>query len=132
MLKSINQPWAISEKYSNRYGTTWTNLDFVFEEKISAENFKTDPMNCTMGTLTVAGQTIKMRYKDLITYTKAIETYTNNMYASKPKKDEKDKKVKYGISIDRYLFDKMKNEDISVSKFVQNLVKEYYERKEKM
>ena len=29
-----------------------------------------------------------MRYKDLITYTKAIETYTNNMYASKPKKDE--------------------------------------------
>ncbi len=88
MTTSINQPWAISEKYSNRYGTTWTNLDFVFEEKISAENFKTDPMNCTMGTLTVAGQTIKMRYKDLITYTKAIETYTNNMYASKPKKDE--------------------------------------------
>ena len=33
MLKSINQPWAISEKYVNRYGTTWTNLDFVFEDK---------------------------------------------------------------------------------------------------
>ena len=46
----------------------------------------------------------------------------------KPYKDEKDKKVKYGISIDRYLFDKMKNEDISVSKFIQNLVKEYYEK----
>jgi hypothetical protein len=52
--------------------------------------------------------------------------------SGRPKKDEKDKKVKYGISIDRYLFDKMKNEDISVSKFVQNLVKEYYGRKEKM
>ncbi len=50
----------------------------------------------------------------------------------RPKKNEKDKKVKYGISIDRYLFDKIKNEEVSVSKFIQNLVKEYYERKEKM
>ena len=50
----------------------------------------------------------------------------------RPKKDDKDKKVKYGISIDRYLFDKMKNEETSVSKFIQNLVEEYYERKEKM
>jgi hypothetical protein len=88
MTHSINQPWAISEKYANRYGQTWTNLDFIFEDKISAENFKTDPMNCTMGTLTVSGQAIKMRYKDLITYAKALDTYTNNMYASKPKKDD--------------------------------------------
>ncbi len=43
-------------------------------------------------------------------------------------KDEKDKKVKYGISIDRHLFDKMKNEEISVSKFIQNLVKKHYEK----
>jgi hypothetical protein len=50
----------------------------------------------------------------------------------KPYKEDKDKKVKYGISIDRYLFDKMKNEGVSVSKFIQNLVKEYYERKENM
>ena len=47
----------------------------------------------------------------------------------KPYKDEKDKKVKYGISIDRYLFDKMKNEDVSISKFIQKLVKDYYDRK---
>ena len=47
----------------------------------------------------------------------------------KPYKEEKDKKVKYGISIDRYLFDKMKKEDKSVSKFIQNLVKEYYDGK---
>ena len=44
----------------------------------------------------------------------------------KPYKDEKDKKVKYGISIDRHLFDKMKNEEISVSKFIQNLVKKVF------
>jgi hypothetical protein len=45
------------------------------------------------------------------------------------KKNDKDKKVKYGISIDRFLFDKMKNEEVSVSKFIQNLVKDYYEKK---
>ena len=47
----------------------------------------------------------------------------------RPKKEEKDKKVKSGISIDNYLFDKMKNEGISISKFIQNLVKDYYEKK---
>ena len=88
MLKSINQPWAISDKIANRYGNTWTNLDFVFEDKISEENFKTDPMNCTIGTLHVAGQKIAMRYKDLISYSKAMETFTNNMYASRPTKND--------------------------------------------
>ena len=47
----------------------------------------------------------------------------------RPKKNEENKKVKYGISIDRYLFDKMKNEDVSVSKFIQILVKEHYDKK---
>jgi hypothetical protein len=47
----------------------------------------------------------------------------------RPTKEDKDKKVKYGISIDRYFFDKMKNEEISISKFIQKLVKEYYNGK---
>ena len=47
----------------------------------------------------------------------------------RPKKEEKYKKVKYGISIDKYLFDMMKEEHQSVSKFIQNLVKQYYEKK---
>lgn len=88
MLKSINQPWAISEKYANRYGETWTKMDFVFEDKISAENFKTDPMNCTIGTLFVAGQKIAMRYKDLISYSKSLDTMTANMYATRPSKTD--------------------------------------------
>jgi hypothetical protein len=46
----------------------------------------------------------------------------------RPNKEDKDKKFKYGISIDRYLFDKMKNEGGSISKFIQKLVKEYYEK----
>jgi hypothetical protein len=47
----------------------------------------------------------------------------------RPKKNEENKKVKYGISIDRYLFDKMKNEEVSVSKLIQILVKEHYDKK---
>lgn len=44
----------------------------------------------------------------------------------RPLKNDFDKKIKYGISIDKYLFDKMKSEETSVSKFIQKLVKEYY------
>lgn len=88
MTNSINQPWAISDKFIQKYGETWANIDFVFEDKISKENFKTDPMNCLIGTLKVANQQIHMYYKDLINYAKAFETYTNNMYATKPKKDD--------------------------------------------
>jgi hypothetical protein len=46
----------------------------------------------------------------------------------RPTKEEKNKKVKYGISIDRHLFERMKREEISISKFIQKLVKEHYEK----
>lgn len=46
----------------------------------------------------------------------------------RPKKEEKDKKIKYGISIDKYLFDKMRLEKVSISKFIQNLVEDYYDK----
>jgi len=88
MTNSINQPWAISEKYVNRYGETWANLDFIFETKISAENFKTDPMNCTIGYLNIFNQKIYMRYKDLIAYSKSVNTYAENVYANRLGKEE--------------------------------------------
>ena len=67
-------------------------------------------------------------YKNYLTFD-ALFLYLYYMaIKGKPYKEEKDKKIKYGISIDRYLFDKMKNEGISVSKFIQKLVKEYYEK----
>jgi len=47
----------------------------------------------------------------------------------RPKKLDAEKKVKYGISIDRRLFEEMKGEHKSVSKFIQKLVKDYYEKK---
>jgi len=73
MIKSVNHPWGISDKIRNRYGNTWADIDFVFQEKMSAEVFKEDPMNCTIGQLYVAGCTIKMKYKDLIAYSKSVQ-----------------------------------------------------------
>lgn len=87
MTNSINQPWAISEDYRTRYGNTWADLDFVMESKISAENFKTDPMNCTIGQLNIFNQHINMRYKDLISYAKSLSTLAGNVYANRPAKD---------------------------------------------
>lgn len=87
MTKSINQPWAISDKFRTRYGNTWADLDFVVESKISAENFKTDPMNCTIGYLNIFDQRIKMRYKDLISYSKLVGTIAGNVYANRTGKD---------------------------------------------
>ena len=88
MIKSINQPWAISEKHCSRYGELWTKLDFIFENKISEENFKTDPMNTVIGTLYCSGLQITMRYKDLISYSKSLEIYTHNMYADRVTKTD--------------------------------------------
>jgi hypothetical protein len=87
MTNSINQPWAISDEFRTRYGNTWADLDFVVESKISAENFKTDPMNCTIGHLSIFNQKIYMRYKDLISYSKSVSTLAGNVYANRPGKD---------------------------------------------
>lgn len=77
MTRSINQPWAVSDKFRNRYGDTWADLDFVFNEKISAEVFREDPMNTKIGVLEIFNQKITFRYKDLILYSKSInEKYT--------------------------------------------------------
>jgi len=87
MTNSINQPWAISDNFRTRYGNTWADLDFVVEAKISAENFKTDPMNCTIGHLSIFNQKIYMRYKDLISYSKSVSTLAGNVYANRPGKE---------------------------------------------
>jgi hypothetical protein len=71
-ISSVNQPWAISDKIRNRYGNTWADIDFIFNEKISEEVFREDPMMTQIGVLEVAGAKIKFRYKDLISYSKSI------------------------------------------------------------
>jgi len=88
MTNSINQPWAISDKFIARYGETWANMDFEIESKISEKNFKSEPMECLIGHLVVCNQKIAMRYKDLIAYSKAVSTTSNTVYANKVNKHD--------------------------------------------
>jgi hypothetical protein len=105
MTTSINQPWAISDEFRNRYGNMWADLDFEFYPKISKENFKTDPMNVTMGELKIGNQSIPMRYKDLLSYSKSIEILSANLYAERPGKSET-----FEVSIRRHTFMMTKTE----------------------
>ena len=82
MIKSVNHPWGISDKKRKQLGNTWADIDFIFQDKMSAENFKEDPMNCTIGYLQVAGLSIKMKYKDLIAYDKSILDQANRTHTA--------------------------------------------------
>lgn len=94
MTKSINTPWAISDKYQQRYGDVWTNLDFEFADKISEEVFKTDPMNTVIGNLCIYNQRISMTYKDLLNYSKFVHIANNEAYVNGQKTDKFDVRVK--------------------------------------
>ena len=84
MIKSVNHPWGISDKKRKQLGDTWADIDFIFQDKMSAENFKEDPMNCTIGYLQVAGMSIKMKYKDLIATEKSVLDQSNRTYNANP------------------------------------------------
>ena len=79
---SINHPWAISDKIRAKYGEVWSNLDFVFLDKISEELFKTDPMNTTIGYLQIYNQHLNMTYKDLVNYAKTVRISTSEAYVN--------------------------------------------------
>jgi hypothetical protein len=105
MTHSINQPWAITDKFRAKYGDVWADLDFVFNDKISAEVFKEDPMNTEIGHLEIFNQKIKFRYKDLISLTKVFTEKYSNVVAEKPAKD-----YVYNIEIKSYTFSLRKHE----------------------
>lgn len=48
----------------------------------------------------------------------------------RPTKLENDRKVKFGISLDRDLFDRMVKEKIKKSTLLNKLLKEYYDNKD--
>ena len=49
---------------------------------------------------------------------------------ARPTKLEEDKKVKFGISLDRDLFDRMVKEKVKKSTLLNKLLKEYYDKKD--
>ena len=70
MTKSVNQSWAVSQKFRNRYGSTWADLDFFFKDRVYSNTFKSDPMNTNVGALQLEGMSLPFKYKDLIVYNK--------------------------------------------------------------
>ena len=48
----------------------------------------------------------------------------------RPKKEEQDKKIKIGISIDRKLFYTMMKDGGKVSRIIENIIREYYGNKD--
>lgn len=93
-MKSINHPWAVSDKYRNKYGDVWADLDFVFKEKISEDNFRMDPMNTVIGQLNVFNQRIEMLYKDIISYAKTVKTLSEESYITGTKNDSYEVRIK--------------------------------------
>jgi hypothetical protein len=47
----------------------------------------------------------------------------------RPKKEEHNKKIKIGVSLDRGLYEKIKNDNLIPSRIIEKLIKEYYENK---
>jgi hypothetical protein len=48
----------------------------------------------------------------------------------KPRKKEEDKKVKFAISLNPKIFNRMDKEMINKSKLIETLLTEYYEKKD--
>jgi hypothetical protein len=44
----------------------------------------------------------------------------------RPRKNDIDKKIKFGISLDRKLYESIKKDGFMVSRFIEKLIKEYY------
>ena len=88
MIKSINSPSSISDKFVARYGKVWAETDFIVADKISEEIFKEDPMNTDVGYLTLNNRKIQFKFKDLIAYSKSVEELINTIYSSDASKTD--------------------------------------------
>ena len=89
MNSSINQPWAISDKFKTRYGKIWSEMDFEINNNISNYHFRNDPLNTPVGVLYVCGKQIKMKYKQLLSAANVVSEYANAVYFNKPSKDQR-------------------------------------------
>jgi len=85
-MNSINHAWGISDKFKNRYGKIWSEMDFEVA-KISNFHFKQDPMNTIVGTMFLCGQQITMKYKHLIASANSMQEYAQAAYFEKAEKD---------------------------------------------
>jgi len=82
MTNSINHPWGISEKMREKMGTTWADMDFEINPRLSTHNMREDLINQPVGILSLANMNIKMKYKELLSASKSLKKHVNNSYKS--------------------------------------------------
>ena len=88
ITRTINQSWAIPEKFIERYGKTWAELDFEINPKLSNYAFRNDPLNTVVGVLLICGKRIPLKYKQLVKSVTVIDQYISDLHFNKVKKDE--------------------------------------------
>ncbi len=80
MTNSINHPWGISKKMREKMGSTWADMDFEINNRLSQHNMRQDLINQNVGKLYVANTNIKMKYNDLIRLTKHMKKHVSISY----------------------------------------------------
>jgi len=122
MTNSINHPWGISEKMREKMGTTWADMDFEINPRLSTHNMREDMGNQSVGHLYIANTNIKMKYKDLISLSKHMKKHINNSYNS-------DVEEKFPVDIKTHTFFLNKNEidrlDETIGITTKSLVRKY-------
>ena len=88
-ISSVMQPWAISDKFKEKYGKIWSEMDFELNKQISGQQFKRDPASVNVGTLKVCGKKILMNYKQLLSANNIVGEYADTVYFHRPKKDDR-------------------------------------------
>lgn len=95
-MGSINQPWAISDKFRAKYGDLWADIDFE-TNKVSRKLFQDDPMGTTVGTLIFGNQKIKMTFRDLKRTKIYLSNFIDDLYY-----ETYDKDTKFEIQINKH------------------------------
>jgi hypothetical protein len=86
MTNTVNQSWAIPEKFINRYGKIWAELDFEINPKLSNYAFRNDPLNTIVGTLLICQKRIPLKYKQLVKSLNVIDQYISDIHFNKVNK----------------------------------------------
>jgi hypothetical protein len=88
MTSSINHPWGISEKFKEKYGKIWAEMDFEIG-KISNYHFRNNPLDTKVGTLLLCGQSIDVKFKQLISAANHMSENAKAVYFQRADKDDK-------------------------------------------
>lgn len=64
--------------------------------------------------------------KILLIKSETLTNYVIFISMSRPRIKDEDKKIKFGISLDPNLYDKIKKDGYKVSTLIEKLVREYY------